>query len=247
MTNINGHDPQNVTPFPGDRERRARQKTKAETPDVPHEPVLNLPPATKLLGLLILLAFIVQEYLLPLILSTDGADSLVYNLAFVPARYTGQDPLDIYAVVSPITHLFLHGGWMHLGMNLLSLLAFGSALEQWLGKRRMLLVYFASALGGVLLHLAVYPHMEAPMVGASGAISGLFGAILVAMNDRQSSGRGRFGQIVPFIVVWVIMCAGLSFFGLPGVNGQIAWAPHIGGFITGLALCRPISRMRLPS
>jgi membrane associated rhomboid family serine protease len=132
---------------------------------------------------------------------------------------------------------------MHLGVNMLSLMAFGAGVEKWMGARRMLLIFFATGFAGALAQCLVAPHLDAPLIGASGAISGLFGALLVQMNDRkvlQANGRN---PLLIFAVLWVVTALFFGWFGAPGAPGPISWATHIGGFVAGMALSRPIARL----
>lgn len=234
-----------VTKFPGEKERRERLILRAANDGAPvREPVLNLPPAIKALSLVLILVYLVQR-LLPLLIGAPAADDLLYALGLVPARYTGGQPFGAAAVISPVTHMFLHGGWMHLGVNVLSLMAFGAGVEKWMGGKKMLLIYFICGIAGAFLQVALSPHSDNPMIGASGAISGLFGALLVQMNDRgvlQSNGRN---PLVIFAGVWVLTSLFFGVFGVPGAEGAISWATHIGGFGAGMALARPVGRLKL--
>jgi membrane associated rhomboid family serine protease len=170
---------------------------------------------------------------------------LTYALAFVPARYTGGLDFGISGVVSPFTHMFLHGGWMHLGVNVLSLAAFGAGLEKWLGARKFLAVYFLSGLTGALCELLWMPRLEAPMIGASGGISGLFGALLVVMYGKGYMGQGSGMQrLLPFVLIWLATTVFFGWFGVPGTGGAaIAWQTHVGGFLAGMMLAKVMARV----
>jgi membrane associated rhomboid family serine protease len=241
MSNNDDPDDPKVTRFPEGKRRRGVLRLMAANDAEKDEPFLNLPPAVQRLTFVLLLVFAAQE-ILPFFVGEEKVSAWIYALAFVPARYS--QPLDFSAFVSPVTHLFLHGGWLHIGINLLSLMAFGAGIETWLGGRRMLLIYFLSGILAALAQYIVAPDMPYPMIGASGAISGLFGALLIQIRERGRLGGGAM-KLVPFVLLWVALSLFFGMFGMPGAGGAIAWAAHIGGFLAGLALSRPVARLKL--
>ncbi len=192
------------------------------------EPALNLPPMVKKLTLVNIGVFLFM-YFFP-------DSERLYALAFVPARYSGGDAMEFAAIVSPFTHLFVHAGWLHLLVNGGMLMAFGAGLENRIGGRRLLLFYIASGLGGALLHALVYPGADSPMIGASGAISGLFGGVLMMMHSTGAA--IDYKKLLPFAAVWIGVSVFFGFAGMPGVDNPIAWTAHIGGFVSGLLLYR---------
>jgi membrane associated rhomboid family serine protease len=156
---------------------------------------------------------------------------VVVHFGFIPARWSSLAALDWSGVVSPLTHQFLHGGAAHLLINMVMLAAFGSGVERLLGGRRMLILYAAAGIAGAALHFLFYPTGTAPVVGASGAISGLFGAVLRLMaKNPQVSGGGL--RILPVVVIWIAISVITGFMGMPGTGeAQVAWAAHLGGFL----------------
>ncbi|MBI3440981.1 MAG: rhomboid family intramembrane serine protease [Proteobacteria bacterium] len=241
MTNSNGHDDSQITKFPTPKEREVMEAAHLvrhrSTP--PEEPILNLPPMIKALCLINAAIFILTNFFPDLVTET-----YIYNMAFVPARYFSSEPLGFAGILSPLTHMFIHAGWLHLGMNISMLMAFGTGLEQAIGARRLLLFYLVTGLCGALLHTLVYPDMEAPMIGASGAISGLFGGIMMLMYEEGMMGQG-YKKLLPFTAVWIGVSIFFGVFGLPGTDHPVAWTTHIGGFIAGLLLYKPISRLKI--
>ncbi|MFC6488947.1 rhomboid family intramembrane serine protease [Nitratireductor sp. GCM10026969] len=207
------------------------------------EPVFNLP------GVVIaLIALCVGVHLIRTLLLSQPADLLVLvHFAFLPLRYTGGYPLDIYALLSPVTYAFLHGSVAHLAVNMIWLAAFGSPLANRLGTGRFLLLWTATVLAAVLLHFALHPYDAAPLVGASGAVSGMMGAAarFAFRIDRSTGKPGFAGPVLPlplvfrsriavvFLLVWMVvnLIVGLG----SGIGGtpRIAWEAHIGGFLVG--------------
>jgi membrane associated rhomboid family serine protease len=197
--------------MPFDQERRPGPGGGA------HERAINLPPA-----ILWLIVINVAVQAVRLLLGDAADDTLVGQFGLVPANYgtdTGAGWLSLIA--APIAYQFLHGGWIHVGVNMLSLAAFGAPVERTLGWRRFVLFYLSAGIVAGLVHVLIYSTSTDPVVGASGAVSGVFGAVLFLLR------RG----------VWIALNI---FFGItdltPGAGGQpVAWVAHIAGFLYGLA------------
>ena len=216
---------------------RARQHSRMATTHRPandeHQPMVRLPPMIKTLCAIILIVFAVQK-----LLPADMADALVFWGGFIPARYGGALPFDAAAIWTPLTHAFLHGGWMHIGMNLGMLMAFGAGIEKQRGARSLLVIFAISVLGGVIAQYIFYSASMSPMIGASGGISGLFGAALMEMAQHATHHdprwRTRLRHIMPFVAVWIGISVFFGVFGMPGETQPVAWAAHIGGFMAGM-------------
>jgi membrane associated rhomboid family serine protease len=153
------------------------------------------------------------------------------------------------------TSLFLHGGWLHLGSNMLYLWVFGDNVEDKLGHTRFAFFYFLCGIAASVLHIYIDPLSTIPTVGASGAISGILGAYIVMFP------RARVLTLVPiFIFIQIIelpafLILGLWFFiqffnGMLSLGyatagmGGVAWWAHIGGFVAGIALVVPFRKHR---
>ena len=133
---------------------------------------------------------------------------------------------------APFTYQFLHGGWLHLGINMLTLAAFGAPVERVLGARRFLAFYLSAGIVAGFVHVFFFPNSADPVVGASGAISGVFGGVLILMRYV-----GSMPSLLPIAGIWIALNV---FFGIvggtPGAGGDpVAWTAHIGGFVYGLA------------
>lgn len=196
-----------------------------------HERAINLPPA-----ILWLIVINLAIQLLRQVLSPAVDNQLIGELGLIPARYSGGESGDwLSLLAAPIAYQFLHGGWLHVGVNMLSLAAFGAPVERTLGPRRFVLFYLSAGLVAGAVHVLVFPGSPDPVVGASGAISGIFGAVLILMRSG-----GRLSSLLPVAGVWIALNI---FFGVlggtPGAEGQpVAWVAHIAGFVWGLAAIR---------
>lgn len=207
----------------------------------PREPILNLP---AVVGWLILANLVVHAGLWAL--PGQMGWSLKAALAFVPAHWTAGT-LDPLALLSPLTHQFLHAGAFHLGVNMLMLAAFGSGVARAFGTMRFLVLYVVAGLVGACAHWAVYPTSPVPTLGASGAISGLFAAALIVLA-RDPRNRARGFRFWPAAAIWVGISVIVGVTDLPGGEGSggVAWAAHLGGFFAGVGLS-PVLRLGLPS
>lgn len=214
-------------------QHRARVAAQQISANDEHQPILRLPPMIKALCALILVVFAAQQ-----LLPVDVAEALVWWGGFVPARYSGTLPFDAAAIWSPLTHVLLHGGWLHIGMNIGMLMAFGAGLEKQRGAKNLMFLFIVSALGGALTQFVFYSDSTIPMIGASGGISGLFGAALMGMAQQATQHdprwRTRLRHVMPFVAVWIGISLFFGIFGMPGENQPVAWAAHVGGFIAGM-------------
>jgi membrane associated rhomboid family serine protease len=183
--------------------------------------------------------------------------------AFIPIRYSGEFPLDLYAFTSPVTYSLLHGGWAHLAINMIWLAAFGSPLANRLGAARFVLFWVATSVAAAAMHYLLHMTGQSPLVGASGAISGMMGAAArFGFRIDRVSGQSAFGGpvlpistvlrsrgVVAFLAVWMIvnLATGLLSYGGPGIESQIAWEAHIGGFLVGFFWISRFDRKSRPA
>jgi membrane associated rhomboid family serine protease len=190
----------------------------------------------------------------------------VCELGMVPGELTGRAPLGTVVplgdgmgcvvdnqpinLLTPLTSMFLHGGWMHLLGNCLFFWVFGNNVEDSMGRMRFLVFYLLCGLIAAGLHVVLSPGSPVPTVGASGAISGVMGAYLVLYP------RVRVNMLfIIFIIIriiplpaWVVLL--WWFFlqvvgGLPQlstleaeVSGGTAFWAHVGGFVAGVVLVK---------
>lgn len=237
---LNGHNnkasPENnivAMPTAAERDQMRREKEKQEHRKKMRvaEPMINMPPVTKyLIGLILGIHIVLSE-----ILSPETRDVIVSTLGFTPEKFHNGFPA-LYTLLSPLTHMLLHGSWMHVTMNLFMLAAFGSGLERWIGSRRMLALFILSGLFGVATHFVLNTTSSFPMIGASGGLSGLFAGALIMLSRGQREMGGRFG-ILPFALLWIGLSIGFGMLGGPD-GSMIAWAAHVGGFLGGFIVLK---------
>ncbi|WP_269930062.1 rhomboid family intramembrane serine protease [Aminobacter sp. HY435] len=218
------------------------------------EPVFNLPAIViAAIGACVAI-HVVRAYLL----TPDQDVWLLIRAAFIPIRYSGQFDLDVYAFTSPVTYAFLHGDFIHLAINMVWLAAFGSPLANRLGALRFSIFFAVTSIAAAALFYALHPLGQAPLVGASGAISGMMGAAArFSFQIDRSHGKPAFAgpplpivdvfrsrTAITFLGVWMIVNIVTGVVGfVPGMDSQIAWEAHIGGFLAGFLGIRLFDRM----
>ncbi|MDQ2634812.1 MAG: rhomboid family intramembrane serine protease [Pseudomonadota bacterium] len=227
-----------VPEIPPDQNQTGEQEARRR------EPVFNMP------GVVIALIVVCVGIHLARLYVLDDEQNfwLLVQAAFIPIRYSGVFPIDIYAFTSPVTYSLLHGSITHLAVNVIWLAAFGSPLANRVGSLRFLLFWVATSIAAAGLHYVIYPESQAPLIGASGAISGMMGAAArFGFRINRSSGRPAFGgPVLPiatvltmrstatFLAVWMVINIVTGVVGIvPGAESQIAWEAHIGGFVVG--------------
>jgi membrane associated rhomboid family serine protease len=138
------------------------------------------------------------------------------------------------------TSIFMHGGFAHLGGNMLYLWIFGDNVEEVLGHVRYLLVYLACGLSASLAHIAMAPDSLIPSLGASGAIAGVMGMYLIWFPKNQVRVLAlRTITLMPALLViglWIVMqlVLGMGELSTAGQQGGVAYAAHIGGAAAGI-------------
>ena len=163
-------------------------------------------------------------------------ENAIAQYAVIPADITAGRHLGTL-----ITSMFLHASLLHVGGNMLFLWIFGNNVEDKLGELKFLVVYFASGLAGSLLQIFITPDSTIPMLGASGAISGLLAAYVLYFP------RARILTfVVPFFIFtlpayvfigyWIALQALNAFLNIGAIGGGVAFFAHVGGFGTGLIL-----------
>ena len=193
-----------------------------QPPSASHQPMFNLPRLVVAL-VLINIGVFAALHLLP----NDSADSLLMHLALI----AGRDSQFTWASIPPFfTHAFTHIDFTHLILNMAFLAAIGAGVQRRIGSVKFIIFYLICAVAGGLTQVVLGPNLNDYLIGASGAVSGLMGAIVHFAIRRDR----RLG----FILVWLVANIVLGF-AAPSIfnlSGSVAWQAHIGGFFTGLAL-----------
>lgn len=168
----------------------------------------------------------------------------VYGL--IPAQLI-ETPVRTYPTI--YSSMFLHSGIGHLAGNMLYLWIFGNNIEDVLGKFRFIIFYMVCGTLASMGHIVTDLQSEVPMVGASGAISGILGAYLVLFPFARVKTLVFLGFLitivrVPAIILLVIWILIQVFSGVAAGDGSVAWFAHIGGFIAGMLLILPFQDIK---
>ena len=180
-------------------------------------------------------------------LGSQSYRTLILSYGLIPSVLMGHNqlPMDLYAVPAYMTifsSMFMHGGWMHLIMNMLFIWVFADNIEDNLGSRNFIIFYILCGIGAAMAHVLMDTHSQIPVIGASGAISGVLGAYII------NHPKARILVLIPFFFIIIIKIRALYVLGywfvLQFINsytvssqgGGVAYAAHIGGFVSGLIL-----------
>ena len=190
-------------------------------------------------------------------LEPDEFEHFLSRFALIPARYFAPlpfnnlagGPLDYLPFVS---NMFLHGGWLHLILNMWTLWLFGPAVEDRLGTVRYIVFYICCGAFASYAHAALNPLSITPALGASGAIAGVLAGFLLLYPFAQ------LVILVPvlflplffempaviYVVLWFLfqLMQGTAEMFAPSTDGGIAWWAHIGGFVAGVLLTPLLAR-----
>jgi rhomboid family protein len=217
------------------------------------DPYEGGPPPLVTIGLVALnVLFFVVELMQP---SEGALQSFIQAWGVVPHEYSaGRDlppsiPFPFWATL--VTSMFLHGGWAHLGGNMLYLWIFGDNLEKRMGHLRFLVFYLICGLAAGLAHVLTNPRSDMPTVGASGAISGVLGGYLVLFPRNRVRVLSRGGII--YVPAWVMLgfwiliqfISGAASISNTAETGGVAYMAHVGGFVAGLVLVSFFAGRRL--
>jgi membrane associated rhomboid family serine protease len=224
--------------------------------DESREPILRSPPVVTRMILVFVAVHIVTVFL------TDAQyEYLISNFALTPERFAtyawgaaGSFFDTIMAFVPFLTYGFLHGDFVHLTFNVLWFLIFATAVARRVGAARFLTLSLISALGAAIAHLIFHWGSPVPVVGASGAVSGLMGAAFRFIFIDPATTPVWPPRRLPLLsrpvllasAVWIVLnvVLGITGFAPGGFGRSIAWEAHIGGFFTGLLIFPLFDRQR---
>lgn len=173
-------------------------------------------------------------------ISLSDLNFYVGNFGLIPERF-----LEGKAIFSILTSMFLHGGFSHLIGNMWFLWVFGDNVEEKVGKIKFLILYFLSGLGSSLLYLITTAEKSIPVVGASGAISGILGAYLILFPKNKIVALIPIFYFYRLVSIPALIYIGLWFFYqflYMGIDPFVAYWGHIGGFLTGILLIKILEK-----
>ena len=194
--------------------------------------------ASAVIAAVTVLAFLIAGLL-------GASNAVALQLGFIPARWSGLLPgwPGVWAILTPLSSTLVHGGFLHIAFNLLMLLWCGTQVERVLGRGSLLILYLVGAYSAAAAQWFADPGSIVPVIGASGAISAVIGAFALSFSRAKQLTRSvRLNRMINaawLMVAWVAMqvLIGLA----SGAQGiMLATPAHIGGFVAGLLLQRPL-------
>jgi membrane associated rhomboid family serine protease len=200
-------------------------------------PTTGKPTITYLIIGLCILVFLIQ-------LSSQSykTGQLFYSFGLVPSVLMGHNqlPTDLYKIPSLLTiftSMFMHGGFMHLAGNMLYMWIFADNIEDNLGATNFLIFYLLAGIGAGMTQVLMDTYSQVPMVGASGAIGGVLGAYLINHPNAKVLVLIPFGFFSQLIKIRALYVLGFWFIlQFISTGGGVAYAAHIGGFVSGIIL-----------
>jgi membrane associated rhomboid family serine protease len=203
---------------------------------------------------LILIALNVVVFLSQVLLGPQAAARHASLYGLIPWEITHgvarvPHPVPLYGTL--LTSMFVHGGLLHIAGNMLYLWIFGNNVEDAMGRARFLVFYFLCGVGGALAHWMVNPLSTIPMVGASGAVSGVLGAYLFLHPSARILTLVIFGWFIRVLEIpagvvlgfWIVVQLVNGWVTFGGQSGGVAWFAHMGGLAAGL-VCLPFFKRR---
>jgi membrane associated rhomboid family serine protease len=185
-------------------------------------------------------------FLYEMSLGTRGFSAFTFKWGLIPAEAVSGIELTPQMATAPavnvFTSMFMHGGFLHLGGNMLYLWIFGNNVEDVLGRWKFVLFYLASGIAAAALFIATDPSGQTPMIGASGAISGVLGAYIVTFPRARVLTLIFLFFFIRVIEIPALFVLGFWFLlqvlnGMPSLGaggGGVAWFAHVGGFLFGV-------------
>ena len=193
-----------------------------------------------------ILVYIYQQFLAP------DPEVFVMEYALIPAQLLQN--FDLGNIFRLFSSMFMHGGLLHIGGNMLYLWIFGDNVEDAMGHGRYLIFYLLGGLLASAVHIITSPGSQVPTLGASGAIAAALGAYLILFPQSRVLSLIPLGffmrlTLVPAIIVlglWFVLqlFQGVMSLGGPDVGGVAFWA-HIGGFAVGFLLAKLFANREL--
>ena len=191
-------------------------------------------------------------FLWSLMLADGLGQQVVHIYALIPKEIlvaaTVRPDLLPYNILTIFTSMFLHGGILHLGGNMLYLWIFGNNVEDAVGHSRFILFYLFSGVAAALVQCSIDPGSAVPMIGASGAVSGILGAYLLLYPRARVKTLIFIFLFITTVDIPAMVLLSLWFFvQIVFSHGQgVAWFAHIGGFLFGLITIKIFTRGMRP-
>lgn len=191
-----------------------------------------------------LIAINVALFLYELLLDGPALTRFLTDYGVIPQEISNGS-----GYLALVTSMFLHGGWLHVGGNMLFLWVFGDNVEDVMGHLKYLIFYLLTGIAASLAQVFVNPDSTIPLIGASGAISGVLGAYIVCFPRGRIVTLVTLGIFITSVMLpawvmigyWIVLqvIQGSLSLGISAETGGVAFFAHVGGFVAGLILVLP--------
>ena len=197
-------------------------------------------------------------FIYELLLGAGAREAFVSSFALIPQRLFSPQTAARGTVTVPVeatmfTSMFMHGGFLHIAGNMLYLWIFGNNVEDSMGRMRFILFYFLCGIIAAYSHALANASSAVPMIGASGAISGVLGAYLMLYPSARVLTLVAFGLYIRTVELPAMFVLGfwfvlqfLSALVSAGTGEGVAWYAHVGGFVAGMAFIGLFKRKKVP-
>jgi membrane associated rhomboid family serine protease len=195
---------------------------------------------------LILIILNIVVFLYELVLGEMAGELFIAAFALIPERLFSHAAASEGAfpvAATMITSMFLHGGFLHIAGNMLYLWIFGNNVEDSMGRMRFIVFYLLCGLLAAYAHALMNRTSAIPMIGASGAVSGVLGAYLLLFPRARVVTLVMFGFYIRTVEVPAMVVLGFWFalqflnaLVISGPGGGVAWYAHVGGFVAGMLM-----------
>lgn len=207
----------------------------------------DIPTGTFPFVTILLIAGNCAVFFLQFSLDPEASAAMVASLGAVPSAITGAATGPVSPIAPQytlVTSMFLHGGFFHLGGNMVFLWVFGNNIEDATGHLRFLLFYLLSGVAAAGAHVWLHPDSRIPMIGASGAVSGVLGGYFLLYPRARIMTLVLFGFFIQMVMLpaavflgfWFLLQAFSAWASAAGRSGGVAWFAHLGGFLFGMPL-----------
>ncbi len=198
----------------------------------------------------------IAVFIYELLLRAGEQEAFVSSFSLIPQRLFSQAAAaqgTVPVAATMFTSMFMHGGFLHIAGNMLYLWIFGNNVEDSMGRLRFILFYFLCGIIAAYSHALANASSAVPMIGASGAISGVLGAYLMLYPRARVLTLVVFGLYVRTVELPAMFVLGfwfvlqfLSALISAGTGEGVAWYAHVGGFVAGMAFIGLFKRKKVP-
>jgi membrane associated rhomboid family serine protease len=224
------------------QEEQWRKEYRAQQKSI-HGPMINLD-KIPLFSRVLISSMVIVHLILYLAVDLNTRGAAMHLFGFIPGRFTGTLDWSWIALITPVSYMLIHGGWMHVIFNGAMGMALSIFFERLFGARTTAIFFALCGVIGAATYFVLNPFGTHPVIGASGGISGLFAAVLMMLHEQNRFAlRGPLAKYGAWSIIgiWAAIMLGIGLIG----GGDLAWQAHIGGLLGGAVLYKGLRSGRL--